>query len=150
MSNVLDQWLGDSISAIEMLEREMNEHHEVIQQAMSTIRRHTTAVERLEVHIEVIRAAASQIESAVEEKRFDQAFDSSYGDSWDVERVEAAEEPAPDRVDEGAGTPVLQLMAAQPGAVTADSVAGPTSTPVAAGSGRSRLPPPPPSAATRR
>ena len=149
MSNVLDQWLGDSISAIEMLEREMNEHHEVIQQAMSTIRRHTTAVERLELHIEVIRAAASQIESAVEDKRFDQAFDDSYADSWDVERVEAPE-PAPHNVDEGAGTPVLQLMAAQPGAVTADSVAGPTSTPAAAGSGRSRLPPPPPSAATRR
>lgn len=149
MSNVLDQWLGDSISAIEMLEREMNEHHEVIQQAMSTIRRHTTAVERLEVHIEVIRGAASQIESAVEDKRFDQQFDDSYAESWDVDRVETPE-PAPDRVDEGAGTPVLQLMAAQPGAVTADSVAGPTSTPVAAGSGRSRLPPPPPSAATRR
>ena len=149
MSNVLDQWLGDSISAIELLEREMNEHHEIIQQAMSTIRRHTAAVERLETHIEVIRAAASRIESAVEDKRFDQAFDDSYAESWEPREAEPAPEHAPASVDEGAGTPVLQLMA-QAGAVTADSVAGPTSIPAAASSGRTRLPPPPPSAATRR
>ena len=136
MSNVLDQWLGDSISAIEMLEREMTEHHQVIQQAMATIRRHTAASERLEAHIEVIRVAAQSIEGAVEEDRFDESFDGSYaaGGGPEMYYEDSDASAAPSAVDEGAGTPVLQLMAGQ----------------AAAAAGRARLPPPPPSAATRR
>ena len=134
MSNVLDQWLGDSISAIEMLEREMTEHHQVIQQAMATIRRHTAASERLETHIEVIRGAAHRIEGAIEEVAFDESFDEAYSAGLETMHFEDSDaSAAPLGVDEGAGTPVIQLVAGQP--------------PAAA---RARLPPPPPSAATRR
>ena len=148
MSNVLDQWLGDSISAIEMLERELNDHQEVIQHAMATIRRHTAAVERLEVHIEVIRGAAQHIEGAVEEDRFDESFQESYSDSYEELSYEDSDAgAAPTKIDEGAGTPVLQLRP-ESGPV---STSAPASQAVAAGAGaRARLPPPPPSAATRR
>ena len=127
MSNVLDQWLGDSISAIELLEREVNEHHQVIQEAMATIRQHTAAVERLEQHIEVIRLATQNVESGIEEDRFDDSFDSAFAGYEGL----GAE---PQRVDQDAGTPVLQLHAS----------AEPQSD-----SGRARLPPPPPAAMAR-
>lgn len=128
MSNVLDQWLGDSISAIELLEREVNENHQVIQEAMATIRQHTAAVERLEQHIEVIRLATQNVESGIEEDRFDDSFDSTFQgyDGLDA---------APQRVDEGAGTPVLQLHSSE--------------EEMEADSGRTRLPPPPPVAMAR-
>lgn len=144
MSNVLDQWLGDSISALEMLEREVNEHHAVIERAMSTIREHTAAVERLEMHIEVIRGAATRIETAVDDSRFEQTFEASYANSYHDLRGDDESSGAPIRVDEGAGTPVLRVMPDGDGGER-----HPAQVIIAAG-GHARLPPPPPSAAQRR
>jgi hypothetical protein len=78
MKNLLDQWLGDSISVLEYLEHEVGESHYAIQRALAEIRRHEDDIQRLEQKIAVIRRATAELDGAVEETQFEREFDDAF------------------------------------------------------------------------
>lgn len=91
MNDALEQWLGESIGALEMLEREVNDHHRVIQQAMAVIRHREGVIERLERNMAVIRRATNEVDTFVEEHKFEQDFDRAFAPEYSYEEVEAAD-----------------------------------------------------------
>lgn len=63
MDKVVDQWLGESLGILELLERELTKEHTAVERAMAAVRHHTDQINRLERNIGIIRKALLDVES---------------------------------------------------------------------------------------
>jgi hypothetical protein len=66
MGHDLDQWCGDSIATLELLERELARHETAADKAMRAADFHTDHITRLELNIGAIRRALRAVEGAPE------------------------------------------------------------------------------------
>ena len=71
MGHDLDQWCGDSIATLELLERELARHHVAADKAMKAVDFHTDQITRLEVSIGAIRRALRAVDGAPEAEVID-------------------------------------------------------------------------------
>jgi hypothetical protein len=68
MANVMDRWMRESLNALEVMEAQRAEHEAAMEAAMDAIRRHSSAIERLERDIGIVKEAldAASIEEPPE------------------------------------------------------------------------------------
>lgn len=65
MTDVMDRWMRESMSALENMEARLAEHENAVEAAMTAIRRHTEEIERLESSVRIVREAlGSALEQA--------------------------------------------------------------------------------------
>lgn len=66
MANVMDRWMRESLNALEVMETQRIEHEAAMEAAMDAIRRHSSAIERLERDIAIVKEAlqAASVEDA--------------------------------------------------------------------------------------
>ena len=57
MANVMDRWMRESLNALEVMEAQRAEHEAAMEAAMDAIRRHSSAIERLERDIGIVKEA---------------------------------------------------------------------------------------------
>jgi uncharacterized membrane protein YccC len=57
MANVMDRWMRESLNALEVMEAQRAEHEAAMEAAMDAIRRHSSAIERLERDIAIVKEA---------------------------------------------------------------------------------------------
>jgi hypothetical protein len=63
MDKVVDQWLGESIGLLELLQRELTQQQTAAERAMQAVKHHTDEINRLERNIGIIRKALQEVES---------------------------------------------------------------------------------------
>jgi hypothetical protein len=63
MDKVVDQWLGESIGLLELLQRELTQQQTAAERAMQAVKHHTDEINRLERNIGIIRRALQAVES---------------------------------------------------------------------------------------
>src|SRR5688572_17189676 len=67
MSNIMERWMRESLNALEVMEAQRAEHEAAMEAAMDAIRRHSTAIERLEKDIAIVREALETMAHEPEE-----------------------------------------------------------------------------------
>ena len=62
MDKVVDQWVGESLALLEMLERELIKQQSGAARAMAAVQRHADEINRLERNIGIVRRALHEVE----------------------------------------------------------------------------------------